>query len=105
MSLGVSKRGVKLPASGNVLQFVRAAILEPDARPGDEVLDGARDEDLPRLRGGGDPRAGMHGDAMCLAAGELDLAGVQPGADLESERAHGIANLAGAADGTGRPVE
>src|SRR5688572_13432484 len=84
---------------------MRAAILEPDARPRNEVLDGARDENLSRLRGGSDSRAGVHGDAMRLAAGELDPAGVQPGADLEAERAHGIANMAGTADGSGRPVE
>ena len=40
-----------------------------------------------------------------LAARQLDLARVQAGPDLEAERAHGVADAAGAADRASRPVE
>ena len=37
---------VQAPFAGHALQLVRAAVLELEARAGDEVLDGARDEHL-----------------------------------------------------------
>ena len=46
------------------------------------------DENLARARLRRDPRSDVHGDAGDLAVGELDLAGVQAGPDLEIQRAH-----------------
>ena len=63
-----------------------AAVLEDEARAGDEVLDGGADEDLGGAGERGDPGADVHGDAADVGAQQLDLAGVAAGADLESQR-------------------
>ena len=39
---------VQVPRLGYALQLVSAAVLEDEARPGDEILDGRRYEDLGR---------------------------------------------------------
>src|SRR4029453_16455198 len=52
-----------------------------------------------------DSSARVYRDPVNLAARELDLAGVQAGADFEPEAAHGIADPAGAAHGGARPVK
>ena len=57
------------------------------------------------MRHGGDAGAGMHGDAMRLSARQLDFPRVQSGPDLEAERAHRVADAAGAADRASRSVE
>src|SRR6185437_4348242 len=48
------------PLARNALELSGAAIVEGDARAGDEVLDGARDDHLAGARLGCDPRADMH---------------------------------------------
>ncbi len=62
------------PLSSNV-----AAIGELDPRADDEILHGARDENLVCLRQGRDPRAEMHGKPLDAGLRELELAGVQAG--------------------------
>ena len=56
-----------------------------EARPGDEVFDGGGDEGLVRLGLGGDAGADVDCDARDLVAVDLAFAGVEAGADLESE--------------------
>ena len=71
----------------------------------DEILDGARDEHLARLGERRDARAEVDGEALGAGVGELDLARVEAGADLEAEPAHRVADRAGTADRARRAVE
>jgi hypothetical protein len=64
---------------------VGAAVLEVDPGAGDEILDRSRDEHLSGRRRSGDARADVHGDPGDLAVGDLALAGVQTGADIEPD--------------------
>ena len=64
-----------------------ATLFEVDARAGDQILDGARDEDLAGLGVLDQAGADVDCDPVRLAADELDLAGVQACAKLESELA------------------
>src|SRR5437868_13979881 len=73
------------PRFGNALELVRATVLERDARPGDEVLHGLRDEDLPGLRAGGDAGRDMDGDPAELRLDALALARVDSCPDLDAE--------------------
>jgi hypothetical protein len=61
---------------------MEAAVLEPQPRPDDEVLDGARREHLAGPCARHHPRADVDGDPGHVVANELALAGVQAGADL-----------------------
>lgn len=58
--------------------------LEPGAR--NQVHDRSGHEHLDRGCKSGDASADVDGDAQDLAVEELDLAGVQAGADVESQR-------------------
>ena len=51
------------------------------------------------------PRTDVHGDPADVVAADLALAGVQPGAHLDAERLHRVANRHGAADRSLRTVE
>ena len=52
-----------------------------------------------------DARADVHGDPTDVVATDLALAGVQPGAHLDAERLHRVADRHGAADRSLRTVE
>src|SRR5207344_509465 len=65
----------------------------------------ARYEHLARIRASCDARTDVDGDAGHLPVGELDLSGVQPGPDVQSERTHGLDDRARAPDRPRRPVE
>ena len=58
-----------------------------------------------RLGEVGDPRADVHGDAREVVAGELALAGVQAGPDLDVQPARGVDQRQRAADRPGGAVE
>jgi hypothetical protein len=62
------------------------------AGPGEEVLHGGRDEDLAGLGLGGDARVDVDSDIGDLLVGALALAGMDAGADLESERGDGVSD-------------
>src|SRR6185369_4761239 len=93
------------PLPGHALKGARAAVDEPQARTGDEVLHGAGDEHFRRRGLGCHACAGVHGDATHVVAHELALPGVKACPDLDPERADGVADGAGAADGPRRAVE
>ena len=59
---------------------MRAAVGEGDPGPDDQVFDGPGDEDLGRLRLGGDAAGDVHGDSPDLVAGEVHFTCVDPGA-------------------------
>src|SRR5919197_3887134 len=89
---------IEPPRAGDALQLVLAALLEVDPGAGDEVANGARDEHLARPGERRHARAGVHGDPAHLPVRQLALAGVEPGAQLEPEAAHAVADRAGCSD-------
>jgi hypothetical protein len=69
---------------------VQAAVGEGDSRAGNEILDRARDEHLAAVGLGEYPLANVNGHSAPRSVGDLDLACVQPRADLEPERPNGV---------------
>ena len=96
---------VEAPRAWHSLELVLASILERDPQPGDQILDGARNEYLPRCGSGGDTCADMYRETAHLSVDELALTGVQTGPNVESEFGNGFRDRALAAHGAGRPVE
>src|SRR5437867_7138897 len=94
-----------LPLSGNSLQHVASAILELQARAGDQVHHRSGDQDLAGACECGDPGADVDRDARNVGALELDLARVQARSDLQARLADGIADGHRATDGPSRTVE
>src|SRR4051794_16768905 len=80
----VLSRGEQAPLVGDPLERTGAAVLEADARPGDEVPNGAGDEHLARTRERPDPRRDVHGDPADVVVDDLDFAGVESDPHLET---------------------
>src|SRR5580698_3431405 len=97
--------GEKRPVIRDAAQPVLAAGREGDAGSGDEVLDGARYQDLGRSREGGDLGCDLDGEAGDVVAAQLDLAGMdtRPGRDAQLRRA--VADGGSAADGPSGTIE
>ena len=72
-----AKRGRSVSGPG---QFVRAAVGERDPGSDDQVFDGPRDEDLARLRLGGDAADDVNRDSPDLVADQVHFTCVDPGA-------------------------
>jgi len=82
-----------------------ATVGEADPRTQDQHLHRAGHQDLTRLGEGASSGADVDrqpGDRLAFA---LDLAGVQPGPDLDADVAHRLPDRAGTPDGPGGPVE
>src|SRR3954451_167579 len=82
-----------------------AAVLELDSRAGDQVFDGARDEDFARACRRRDPRAHMDGDAGDPAPVHLAFAGVKSCTDRQPNRLDDVSDGRCAPDGPRWPVE
>src|SRR5262249_9813903 len=95
----------EMPLTRHPLEGLESAILEAETGAGDQVLHGAGDEDLAGPRGRGDARPDVDGEPGDLVARELDLAGVEPGANVKTERVDAVAHRARAADRAGGAVE
>ena len=93
------------PAPGDALQLALAPILEFDPGPGDEVLDGARHDDLRRLRGRRHALADVHREPADVVATKLDLAGVQADAHVDVQGGRGRTDRTRAANTARGPVE
>src|SRR5450755_1596638 len=102
---GIFVDGEECPRSGRALEGMRAPSVELEPGPGHEVLDGARDEDLARVRRAHHPRADVDGDAADVVADELALAGVQARSGLDAELEKVVTDRARAADCPRGPVE
>src|SRR5262249_26991367 len=89
---GGSRDCVELPLSGDTLERVLAAIVQPDPGAGDEILDGSGDENLARLRDRRDSRPDVDRNTADLAVHQLALPCVKPCPDLEAERANAVPN-------------
>ena len=82
-----------------------APIIEDDAGPRHQILDRARDEDLPCIGQRDDACADVDGETLDPRRGQLDLAGVQPRPDLDPEDADRVADRGRTADRTRGAVE
>src|SRR5207244_2355826 len=74
---------IELPLARHALELVEPSLLELQARPCDEILDGSRDEHLARTRSGRHTSSDVDGDSGHFSVLQLALAGVNAGADLE----------------------
>src|SRR6478752_4968387 len=62
-----------------------AALDEVEVGTGEEIDDGARDEDFARSGEGRDPLRGVNGDAGDVVASEFDFTRVEPRAYLDAQ--------------------
>src|SRR5439155_12747027 len=97
--------GEEAPLAANAGQLVRSTIDEAQTRPGDEILDRARNEHLARAGLPGDARAGVDGDTGHLAFHDLTFAGVQARTDGQAEIADGVDDRGRTPDCAGGTVE
>src|SRR6266545_3553985 len=74
---------------------MQPVIVESKAGAVDEVSGRARNHDLVGVRSRHDPRRGMDRKAADVALAQLDLSGVEAGADADPESANDVANRGG----------
>ena len=97
----VSSRSEEAPAPGDALQLAFAAIRKLDVRPDDQGWNGTRNEDLTGTGEGRHPGTDVDRHPRHVVAAELDLAGVDPGPNLDVEALQGRSD--GNAHSTARP--
>ena len=93
-----------MPSAGDALELVFAAVVELKTRTRDEILHGARCEDLARLGVRRDALGDVYGDPSNIVAADLDLAGVQSNPDVDSEPPGRVDDVLAASNGARRPV-
>jgi hypothetical protein len=98
-------RQVQAPVAGHAFQLNLTALFEAQSRTLDELLGGARYEDLAGTSHAGNPRPDVDGDPANLALDGLGLAHVQPGARGEAELRGQVADRERTGDRVGRHVE
>ena len=76
-----------MPLVGDAFQLVLPGVFELEPRARGEVFDRGADQYLPGVGERADPGAGVDREAADVVTGELDLPGVAPGADVQSELA------------------
>src|SRR5258708_1594620 len=94
-----------MPRLANPLQLAHAAVGELEPGSGDEILDGARGQDLAGLGERANASRQVDRDAAYVLADQLDLAAVQSDADVEADRPGRVCDRTGAPDRSCRPVE
>src|SRR5687767_13101218 len=75
----------ELPLVAHAPERVGPPVLQVEVRPGDQVPDGAGHQDLSRGCGVHDPGPDVDADPPDVRPPILDLAGVQPGPDVQPE--------------------
>src|SRR5262249_37762654 len=93
------------PLAGDSLQRLLAALGEAEPGAGDKITHRACGEDLAWPGEVLHARPDDHGDSPELAGDDLALACVHPGADLDAEPAHGVADRERTAKRADRPIE
>jgi len=96
---------VQPPLLGDAFERNVATILELDAGTCHEILDRARHEHFARLSLQRDARADVDGDAANLLLRQLALAGMQTGANLETELSQAFSDRPPALDGARGAVD
>src|SRR5215471_10762598 len=97
--------GKEAPLAGHAGERVIAAILEPQPRAGDQILDGPRNQHLAPGGARGHLRARLDRDAADAIVSDFAFAGVEADADVGAEPGRGGSDGAGATDGASRAVE
>ena len=97
--------GQELPGARHAAQLNIAAVLKAGARADDQVPDRAVDEDIAGTGVAEDPRRNVYGDSPDVVAQQFAFAGVDAGADLDTQCLGVSAQGLGAADGLRRAVE
>src|SRR5512132_493957 len=95
----------ELPLVGDAFERVGAAISERDARAANKVDDGARDKDFVRPRERLDSLGDVDGDAADVVTAQLDFPSVEAATHTDADGEERIANGAGAAHRSPRPIE
>ena len=72
----------QLPVASDALQRPGSAVVQGETGADDQVAHGPRDKDLVGLGGRHHPGGDVHGIPTNIAVAQLDLADVQPGANL-----------------------
>src|SRR5829696_2463168 len=98
-------RREKSPLVGDSPKPLLAAVHEPDPRPGNEVLDRARDEHFARGGEACDARRDVDRDPADVPIHQLDLAGVEADPVLEAQGAGGLCDRVSTADRPCRAVK
>jgi len=80
-------------------------IVEVGVRPGNEVDDGPRHEDLAGIGQPGHALSEVDGDAGDVVTSKLDLAGVESSAQLQTQLVGTISNRGRARDGSPGAIE
>jgi hypothetical protein len=94
-----------VPLSGHALELYVTSVSEGQPGTGDQVLDGARNDNFIGLRLRRDTRPDMHGNAAHLPGHDLALAGVQPCADMQPQLPYPATDRLRAPDGARGSVE
>ena len=84
------------PFAGHTFECVSTTIDELNARTGNQVPDGARDQHFVGPGSGCYSRSDMHGDPADIVSDEFALAGVQPATDLKAQGAELLTHGTGA---------
>ena len=95
----------ELPLVGDAFARVGAAISERDARAASKVGDSARDKDFVRPRERLDSLRDVDGDAANVVTAQLDFASVEAATHTDADGVERVANGAGAAHRSPRPIE
>ena len=104
-TVGLGHCAQEVPLARHALELVCSSLDELDTRAGNEVPHGGRYQHLARLREARHARANVHGDPADALLQKLDLAGVNPGADLEPFLRRGCNDRLRAPDCARRAVE
>jgi hypothetical protein len=94
-----------VPFSRHTLELYVTSVSEGQPGTSDQILDGARNDNLIWLCLCSDARPDMHGNAAYLPVHDLALAGMQSGADMQPQLPYPVADRLRAPDGARRSVE
>lgn len=100
-----SRDGKQLPWLVNPLQGMGSSVLYRDVSAGNQVPDRSRDEDLAGPGRGHHSGGKVHRDPADVVVALLDLAGMQPGPDLEADAAQLVPERGCTADPPAGAVE
>jgi hypothetical protein len=93
------------PGAGDAFEIVFASVKEHEVGAGEEIGDGARDQDLVGTCQRGHALADVHRDPGDVVVLEFDLAAMKTRPDLEAEAVDTVADRTRAADSAGGAVE
>jgi len=97
----------KPPCARHSLEVVHSSVPELNPRAGHQVPHGAGNQNLSRCGDGRDPSGDVDSDTphTMSALAQLDLRGMQSGADVDPESADRFLDRPGRADTAPRPIE